>query len=287
MLPSLEIVSEIVRTAAREELLPRFNARVHRPLFCGGQSGIEGGHRTKHDGSVVTDADEAMQQRLMSDLARHWPEYDFLGEEMAGHEHEQLAGLTGKHLWCVDPLDGTSNFANGIPCFAVSLALLVDGQQELAVVYDPVRDECFRAQRGKGAWLNDIPLDIRDDPTSTSALRRCIACVDFKRLAAPLAARLGAQPPYGSQRNFGASSLEWCWLADGRFHLYLHGGQKLWDYAGGSLILAEAGGYAHTLGGEAVFAHGLTPRSVVAAVTPALFSAWKDWIDQQGGQAAD
>ena len=83
----------------------------------------------------------------------------------------------------------------------------------------------------------------------------------------------------GSQRNFGASSLEWCWLADGRFHLYLHGGQKLWDFAGGSLILAESGGAAATLAGEPVFRYGLEPRSVVAAATPALFSVWKTWID--------
>jgi myo-inositol-1(or 4)-monophosphatase len=96
MLPPLETVRQIVLTAAREELLPRF-ADVIRHV--------------KHDGSMVTEADVAMQQRLKSDLARHWPEYDFLGEEMAGHEHEQLTGNAGKGLWCVDPLDGTSNFA--------------------------------------------------------------------------------------------------------------------------------------------------------------------------------
>jgi myo-inositol-1(or 4)-monophosphatase len=266
MLPDLILLQNIVRRASRDELLPRF-ADVIRHV--------------KHDGSVVTEADVAMQQRLKSDLAHHWPEYDFLGEEMAGHEHEQLTGTTGNGLWCVDPLDGTSNFATGIPYFAVSLALLVDGKQELALVYDPVRDECFMARRGKGAWLNDIVLVLgAHEPIPPQAIRRCIACVDFKRLAPLLAARLGAQPPYGSQRNFGASSLEWCWLADGRFHLYLHGGQKLWDYAGGSLILAEAGGHACTLEDEAVFSYGLAPRSVVAAATPALFSEWKAWIDR-------
>lgn len=265
MLPALETLRDIVRTAAREELLPLF-AEVARHI--------------KHDGSVVTEADLAMQHRLKSDLAQRWPEYDFLGEEMAGHEHERLTATTSKGLWCVDPLDGTSNYATGIPFFAVSLALLVDGRPEIGLVYDPVRDECFMARRGQGARLNDIALGVHEPPPP-EALRRCVAAVDFKRLAAPLAARLGARPPYGSQRNFGASSLEWCWLADGRFHLYLHGGQKLWDYAGGHLILAEAGGRACTLEGEDVFSHSLTPRSVVAAVTPALFSAWKAWVDEQ------
>lgn len=264
MLPSRETLRDIVRTAAREELMPRF-ADVIRHI--------------KHDGSVVTEADVAMQHRLKSDLARHWPEYDFLGEEMAGHEHEQLTATAGKGMWCVDPLDGTSNYATGIPFFAVSLALIIDGRPQIGLVYDPVRDECFMARRGEGAWLNDIALGVHEPP-APEVLRRCIAAVDFKRLAAPLAAQLGAHPPYGSQRNFGASSLEWCWLADGRFHLYLHGGQKLWDYAGGSLILAEAGGRAATLDGEEVFHYGLPPRSVVAAVTPALFSAWKAWLDE-------
>jgi myo-inositol-1(or 4)-monophosphatase len=266
MLPPLETLRDMVRTAAREELLPLF-ADVIRHI--------------KHDGSVVTEADVAMQHRLKADLARHWPEYEFLGEEMPGHEHEQLTTAKGKGLWCVDPLDGTSNYATGIPFFAVSLALIIDGHAELGLVYDPVRDECFMARRGKGAWLNDIVLGAHE-PAPPDTLRRCIACVDFKRLDATLAAQLSAHPPYGSQRNFGASSLEWCWLADGRFHLYLHGGQKFWDYAGGSLILIEAGGSASTLAGEGVFSHGLAPRSVVAAATPALFSAWKTWLDQTG-----
>jgi myo-inositol-1(or 4)-monophosphatase len=264
MLPDLDTLRNIVRTAAHEELMPLFADVIHH---------------IKHDGSIVTDADVAMQLRLKRNLAHHWPQYDFLGEEMSGPEHEQLTTASGKGMWCVDPLDGTSNYANGIPFFAVSLALVVDGRSELGVVYDPVRDECFTARHGHGAWLNDATLGTHE-PAPPETLRRCVAVVDFKRLDASLASCLGAQPPYGSQRNFGASSLEWCWLADGRCHLYLHGGQKFWDYAGGSLILAEAGGRATTLEGEEVFNHGLASRSVVAAVTPALYSAWKTWIDQ-------
>ncbi len=263
MLPAMEALREIVRTAAHEELLPRF-ADVLR--------------HDKHDGSVVTAADIAMQHRLQAELAQHWPEYDFLGEEMPSAEHEALAAAQDKGLWCVDPLDGTSNYASGIPFFAVSLALLIDGQPQIGLVYDPLRDECFMAQKNRGAWLNGHALAAQG--SEPEALPRCIAVVDFKRLARPLAAKLGAQPPYGSQRNFGSSCLEWCWLADGRFHLYLHGGQKLWDYAAGSLILAEAGGRATTLDGEEIFTLGMRPRSVVATGRPLLFPPWKSWIDQ-------
>ena len=204
---------------------------------------------TKLDGSVVTEADIALQRRLQQELARHWPEYDFLGEEMAGHEQEELMRVcTQKGLWCLDALDGTSNFAAGVPYFAVSLALLIHCRPELGLVYDPVRDECFTAQRGQGAWLNGLSLGTR--AALELPLPRCIAAVDFKRLAARSAARLARRRPTVRQRNFGASSLDWCWLADGRFHVYLHGGQKLWDYAAGHLILAEAGGRSQTLAGE-------------------------------------
>ncbi len=258
-LPDPAALRRLVRAAAHAELLPRY-ADVARHV--------------KTDGSVVTDADHAMQAHMQRVLAQHWPQYGFLGEEMAGHEH--LAEGGARDLWCLDPLDGTSNFAAGIPFFAVSLALLIEGQPALGLVYDPVRDECFCAARGQGARLNEAPLagtgPVPDD------LRRAIACVDFKRLTRPLAARLATEPPYGSQRNFGSSSLEWCWLADGRFHIYLHGGQKLWDYAAGSLILAEAGGAAATFAGEAVFRLGLEPRSVVAARDAQLFVDWRAWL---------
>lgn len=260
----LRFLREQVRIAARDELLPRF-ADVQ--------------HHVKRDGSIVTAADHAMQDRMQKILAEHWPQYGFLGEEMPRSQQERLTTAGGDGLWCLDPLDGTSNFAAGLPFFCVSLALLVAGRPEIGLVYDPVRDECFMAQRGLGAWLNGIsmgtlaPLDL--------PLQRCIAVVDFKRLKPELAATLAARPPFGSQRNFGSSALDWCWLADGRFHVYLHGGQKLWDYAAGSLILAEAGGQALTLDGEEVIAPGLHSRSVVATLDPDLFPIWTTWVRDQ------
>jgi myo-inositol-1(or 4)-monophosphatase len=260
-LPDLKLLRQLMRTCAQEELLPRF-AYVNRLL--------------KVDGSIVTEADHAMQDRVQQELATHWPEYDFLGEEMPGHKHEALTASGRQGLWILDPLDGTSNFAAGVPFFSVSLALLIDGRPEIGLVYDPIRDECFVAQRGRGSWLNGLSMGTQA-PVHLS-LERTIAVVDFKRLDRALAAKLGAEPPYGSQRNFGSSALDWCWLADGRFHVYLHGGQKLWDYAAGILILTEAGGQAVTLDGEEVFNRGLDSRSVVAARDPELFQTWKAWV---------
>jgi myo-inositol-1(or 4)-monophosphatase len=257
----LKFLREQVRVAACEELLPRF-ADVQRHI--------------KRDGSIVTEADHAMQSRMQKMLAEHWPQYDFLGEEMSRERHEKLTAQPDRGLWCLDPLDGTSNFTAGLPYFCVSLALLVEGRMEVGLIYDPVRDECFMAQRGKGAWLNGISMGTM--ATLGLPLQRCIAVVDFKRLKPDLAATLAAHPPFGSQRNFGSSALDWCWLADGRFHIYLHGGQKLWDYAAGSLILAEAGGKALTLDGEEVMAPDLQSRSVVATLDPDLFHIWMAWV---------
>jgi myo-inositol-1(or 4)-monophosphatase len=260
MLPDLKELCMIVVKGAREELLPRFRNSARD---------------IKHDGSVVTEADTALQQRLQRDLTDRWPQYPLLGEEMPIEEQQRLRSQHAAGLWCLDPLDGTTNFASGIPCFAVSLALLHDGVPILGVVYDPLRDECFTARQGKGAWLNDAPLTIKPRHTPLS---RSVAVVDFKRLTAPLAGRLAQHPPYLSQRNFGCVVLEWCWLAAGRFDIYLHGGQKQWDYAAGSLILAEAGGHALTLQGEAVACASGQPRSVVAALDEQVFGEWRAWL---------
>jgi myo-inositol-1(or 4)-monophosphatase len=265
MLPDLEQLRAVVLPVARQELLPRFT-RIAAAL--------------KSDGSIVTEADLACQQALAAALAAQWPQIPLLGEEMDAGEQQRLLDDAEAGLWCLDPLDGTSNFAAGIPYFAVALAYIRHGAVQLGLVYDPVRDECFSAARGRGAWCNGVALQSR---ATGLPLSRCVAMVDFKRLAPALATRLVCTTPFASQRNFGSSALDWCMLAAGRGHLYLHGRQNLWDYAAGSLILAEAGGCAATLQGEPVLQVGLQPRSVVATLDPALFGPWREWIATAGG----
>jgi myo-inositol-1(or 4)-monophosphatase len=105
-----------------------------------------------------------------------------------------------------------------------------------------------------------------------------MAAVDYKRVDARLAHALATAPPFMSHRSYGASTLEWCYTAAGRFDLYLHGGQKLWDYAAGALILAEAGGCCSSLGQDDFWAAPLWQRSVVAALDPDLYETWKAWL---------
>ena len=255
----LNRLQEIVIAAGREELLPRY-ARVERAH--------------KADGSVLTEADLAVQERIAGQLQAHWTGTVFLGEEMAADE-QQATLSSAKPAWCLDPLDGTRNFASGIPCYSIALALLEEGAVTVGVVYDPVRDECFAASRGQGAWLNNAPL--KTEPSGLT-LKQTTGLIDFKRLDSRLATRLATEIPYASQRSFGSVALDWCWIAAGRCHVYLHGRSHLWDYAAGQLILAEAGGYSCTLDGEPVFVRSLTPRSSVAAVDEALFSEWTEWL---------
>lgn len=258
----LSLISELqtlVSNTAKAELLPRFR---------------QVSHEFKADGSLLTEADLAMQQGIADELQRRWPEYGFLGEEMPAEEQQRQLDNNHAGLWCLDPLDGTSNFAAGIPYFAVSLALLQEGEVKLGLVYDPVRDECFTALQGAGAWLNGKAITR---PESYPA-QPGIGIIDFKRLPGELAARLAQDPPYKSQRSFGSVALDWCWLAMGRGHLYLHGRSNLWDYAAGNMIFHEAGGASATLEGEPVFNNTLQGRSALGALDHDFFRMWSDWL---------
>jgi myo-inositol-1(or 4)-monophosphatase len=257
---NIKKIRDVVIPVAREELIPRF-ARVTR--------------EHKADGSFLTEADLVMQQGIADELKKLWPETVFLGEEMSAEEQTSLLSATDP-VWCLDPLDGTSNFAAGIPYFSVSLALIEAGEVTQALVYDPIRDECFTANQEQGARLNDQPLELANAGVN---LRHATALIDFKRLDAELATRLVTQIPYASQRSFGSVALDWCWLAAGRCHIYLHGRSHIWDYAAGNFILNKAGGFSSTLDGEPVFIKKLQPRSSVAAIDQALFSEWSAWLN--------
>jgi len=257
----LPLLKQIIITAAREELLPRF-ADVQR--------------NTKIDGSFVTEADLAVQARIIRELQQHYPDTALLGEEMTAEEQRELL-TNSDSLWCLDPLDGTSNFAVGTPYYAISLALIERGVPTLGIVYDPNRDECFVGVHGQGATLNDAPLTVK--PVALT-LSQCTALIDFKRLPARLAMDLVALRPYASQRSYGSVALDWCWMAASRFHVYLHGASNIWDYSAGLLIFSEAGGYSSTLEGEAIYVNELSKRSSVGALDQATFAEWTAWLSE-------
>lgn len=253
-------LKEIVISASKNILLPRFNAvsRQH-----------------KADGSIVTEADLTMQQTLIDALKQSYPSVGFLGEEMTP-EQQQVLLDSDQPLWCVDPIDGTSNYSAGLPYFCVSLALIEDKSIVLGLVYDPIRDECFSAQQGCGAYLNDQLLT--SEPTDLD-LSETIALIDFKRLSNKMATQLVTDKPYSSQRSLGSIALELCWLAAGRSHLYLHAKQQLWDYAAAYVILNEVNVYASTLSGQDIFDGSLQSKSTIAASSKTLYTQWFNYLN--------
>jgi len=255
----LKDVIAAVREVARQEIMPRF-LRVSRQI--------------KADGSAFTEADLAAQEMLLESLQKILP-CAVMGEEMSPEEQE-IQWIKGENgLWSVDPIDGTSNFLNGLPYFAISVALMKQGKSVLGVIYNPVSNEMFYAERGCGAFLNGARLPIKHN---VSDLSNAVANVDLKRLHKRLASEVAATPPYASQRNYGACALEWCYTAAGYFDLYLHGGQKPWDYAAGSLILEEAGGFMSGFENDDYWSGSPWRRSVIAALDRDLFLQWRDWV---------
>ena len=224
----------------------------------------------KSDGSIVTEADLMMQQTLTAALAKRYPAVLMLGEEIC--ESAQNHALSnGDDFWCLDPIDGTTNFHATMPLFSVSLGLISDGKIVMGIVYDPNRQEFFGAIRNQGLWINGVRVER---PRQPERLSDCLALVDFKRLHTAVCRDLVERPPYKSQRNIGTCALEWAWLAAGRANLLVHGSEKIWDYSAGVLLNQEAGGVSETFDGEPVYIPSLQPRSVIAASHPELFAKW-------------
>ncbi|PLK49397.1 inositol monophosphatase [Uliginosibacterium sp. TH139] len=259
LLARARALESVVRDVAREAIMPHF---------------LRAAREFKDDGSSVTAADLASQQALLERL----PEVldaPVIGEEMTPEQQLECWQAGQEGVWCIDPIDGTTNFANGVPLFAVSVAYLVGGETQFGVVYNPTTDESFYAAKGAGAWLNGKRLPLR---APAKRLAFSVAGIDFKRIPNKLAANLVMTPPYYSQRNFGSSALEWCFVAAGRLDVYLHGGQALWDYAAGRLILEEAGGVYGVLDGGPLEAAPLPKRAVVLAADPGLYGEWLAWL---------
>ncbi|WPL17299.1 Inositol-1-monophosphatase [Thiorhodovibrio winogradskyi] len=270
--PSLKSLAALMRELAGAEILPAFG-RVQA--------------RSKADGSLLTEVDLAVQERLINALERLTPGIPVLGEEMTQSAQQRLlsgasprdpaAGEAGA-FWALDPLDGTSNFACGFPAFAISLALFRNGRVELGIIHDPVRDECFSARLGQGAWLNGTPLNSAQN---CERLADAMALMDFKRIPPGRLSGLLRKGAFRSQRNLGSVALDWCWLAAGRAQVYLHGGQRLWDYAAGRLIAAEAGVVTRLLPpglAESTEQLTLEPRLALAAAHQALFDQWWEHV---------
>lgn len=188
---------------------------------------------------LVTQADMKSEQLILQRIAQDYPEHQVLAEETA-NDHSGLAQIEGP-LWVIDPIDGTVNYAHHHQQVGISIAFCLDGETQIAVVYNPFTDELFHAVRGQGAWLNDRPIQV----SGKQDLRRSLVATGFpyhKESADLLMARLSRVfRACADIRRIGAASIDLCWVACGRLDAYYEQELKPWDMAAGWLIAKEAG----------------------------------------------
>lgn len=199
--------------------------------------------------NLVTQADHESEQLIADCIAAQFsnPTHEIMGEETEFH-----GSIVAEHLWVVDPLDATNNYAHGIPHFCVSIAYARRGQVLVGAVLDPVRQEMFTAIRGAGAWLNDRPIRV----SQPSGLTRSIIATGFyydrgltMQQTLNSIEQLFAANIRGLRR-MGAAALDLTWTACGRFQGYFEYQLAPWDYAAGALILEEAGGVCRDRHGQ-------------------------------------
>ena len=227
----------------------------------------------KGPGNFVSNADRRSEQILHGELSKARPGFGFLLEERG-----RIEGKDRSNQWVVDPLDGTTNFLHGIPLFAISIALVKDGIAVAGVVFNPVSDELFVAERGRGAFLNDRRLRV----AARRELSDCVVCCGiphrgrgdpalFRKELAAVQARVAGI------RRTGAAALDLGWVAAGRFDAFWERGLSPWDLAAGLVIAREAGGIVTDLdGGDEVLDKGsviagneLVHRALIAVLTAA------------------
>ncbi len=214
------------------------------------------GYKGSHT-NLVTEMDRGAEALIVEVIRTRFPDHRILAEERG-----EVPGVAS-HRWIVDPLDGTTNYAHGLPIYGVSVALEVDGALAVGVVYDPSRDECFVAERGRGATLNDSTLRVSESSELATSLLGTSYPNDL--LAAPrnnLAEHGAVIRRCRGVRTLGSAVLGLAAVAAGRLDGYWEQQLGAWDIAAGALLIEEAGGIVTTVRGEPL---DLARPSIVAS----------------------
>lgn len=214
---------------------------------------------------VVTEVDHACEKLLMGEIQANFTDHAIITEETG-----EVKGNVD-HCWYIDPLDGTINYSHRVPIYAISIAYQYKGKLQLGVVYDPSRDECFAAECGRGAWMNDQPIRV----TGCAELPKSLLVTglphyesDAKKLAKRMEIFGRLTNMTQGVRRLGSAAIDCCYLACGRFDGYWEEKINSWDIAAGSLICQEAGATVTTLQGDADYFH--PPYGLIASA-PGLY----------------
>ena len=211
-----------------------------------------------NDSDIVTEADKASEQVIINNINRTYPQHAILSEEMGGN------AIESDYRWIIDPLDGTTNFSNGLPLFSVSIAVEYRGEVIVGVVYAPYLDEMFHAVKGGGAWLNGKPIA----PSGKESLSHSVVTTGFPvdkdtTNDNNLYNVSRVLPRVRGMRRLGSAAIDLCYVAAGFLDGYWEMNLHTWDVAAGQLIVQEAG---------ACYSHFRTDRNIsVVAATPLIF----------------
>ena len=201
--------------------------------------------RYKRRSDLVTTADRRSEALIVERLSAKFPDHGIVAEEGGGH------AAPSEYCWYVDPLDGTTNFAHGFPVFCVTLGLALKGEVVVGVVYDPIRDELYTAERSSGAYLNGERLHV----SGTEQLSECLVATGFPPFATNHDLNIQfyirfTETTHGVRRA-GSAALDLCSVAAGRFEGFWELKLNPWDKAAGSLLVTEAGGRMSDIHGQA------------------------------------
>lgn len=220
-------------------------------------------HQVRYKGPIdlVTEIDHRSEELLVNRIRTAFPQHSIVAEE---------SGLTqgdGEHRWYIDPVDGTSNYSRGVPMFCVSIAYAHQGKMQLAAVYDPLRDECFTAERGKGAYLNGDPIHVADTSELLTSMLVTGFPYDMEQEHNNIANFINLVKKAHTVRRLGSAVLDQVYVAMGRLDGYWESGVSAWDIAAGTLIIEEAGGVVTRMNGDPNY---FRPPFDVLAANPVL-----------------